>query len=126
MIWGVGATDTLTVSGVIGFMLVAAVSPLDALSVTVVTLSTVGYNEIAPLDQGGRIFPLALIIAGIGTIGYTGAVPVEYLVSGHRLARVATRRKEQALTALRDHYIVCGLVAWASAALKTWASPDGA
>ena len=108
MIRGVGATVTLTVIGVIGFMLVAAVSPLDALSVTVGTLSTVGYNEIAPLDQGGRIFPLALIIAGIGTIGYTGAVTVEYLVSGQLLARVVQRRKEQALAALRDHFIVCG------------------
>ena len=111
VIWGLGAMITLTFIGVIdfiGFMLVAAVSPLDALSMTVVTFSTVGYNVIVPLDQGGRIFPLALIIAGIGTIGYTGAVTVEYLVSGHRLARVAKRRKEQALTALRDHYIVCG------------------
>ena len=98
----------LTVIGVIGFMLVAAASPLDAMYMTVVTLSTVGYNEIVPLDQGGRIFAIALIIAGISAIGYTGAVTVEYLVSGHLLARVVQRRKEQALAALRDHFIVCG------------------
>lgn len=99
---------TLTVVGVLGFMLVAAASPLDALYMTVVTLSTVGYNEIVPLDQGGRIFAIALIIAGISTIGYTGAVTVEYLVSGHLAARVAQRRKEQTLAALRDRFIVCG------------------
>lgn len=106
--WGLGAMVTLTVIGVVGFMLVAAASPLDALYMTVVTLSTVGYNEVVPLDQGGRIFAIALIIAGIGTIGYTGVGTVEYLVSGHLLARAAQRRKEQALTALRGHYIVCG------------------
>ncbi len=98
----------LTVIGVIGFMLVAAASPLDALYMTVVTLSTVGYNEIVPLDQGGRVFAIALIIAGISAIGYTGAVTVEYLVSGHLLARLVQRRKEQALAALHDHFIVCG------------------
>ena len=108
VIWGLGAMVALTAIGVIGFVLVAGASPLDALYMTVVTLSTVGYNEIVPLDHGGRIFAIVLIIAGISTIGYTGAVSVEYLVSGHLLARVAHRRKEQALTALRDHFIVCG------------------
>lgn len=108
MVWGVGAMVTLTVIGVIGFVPVAGASPLDALYMTVVTLSTVGYNEIVPLDHGGRVFAIALIIAGISAIGYTGAVTVEYLVSGHLLVRVAQRRKEQALTAPRDHFIVCG------------------
>ena len=98
----------LTVIGVIGFMAVAGASLLDALYMTIVTISTVGYNEIIPLDQGGRVFAIVLIISGITTIGYTGAVTVEYLVSGQLLARVAQRRKEQALAALRDHFIVCG------------------
>ena len=108
VIWGLGAMFGLTVVGVIGFMLVAGASLLDALYMTVVTISTVGYTEVIPLDEAGRIFAIALIVAGISTIGYTGAVTVEYLVSGHLLARVAQRRKEQALTALRDHFIVCG------------------
>jgi len=99
---------TLTAIGVVGFMVVAGAGPLDALYMTVVTLSTVGYHEIVPLDQGGRVFAIVLIIAGISTIGYTGAVTVEYLVSGHLPARVVQRRKEQALAALRDHFIVCG------------------
>ena len=108
VIWGVGAMVALTVIGVIGFMVVAGASFLDALYMTVVTISTVGYNEVIPLDQGGRIFAIVLIISGITAIGYTGAVTVEYLVSGQLLARVAQRRKEQALAALRDHFIVCG------------------
>ena len=108
MIWGLAAMVTLAVVGVIGFMLVAAASPLDALYMTVITLGTVSYIEIVPLDQDGRIFAITLIIVGISTIGYTGAVTVEHLVSGHLLARVVRRRKEQAPTALRDHYIVCG------------------
>ena len=99
---------TLTLIEVIGFVLVAGASPLDALYMTVVTLSTVGYNEIVPLDHGGRIFAIVLIVAGISTIGYTGAVTVEYLVSGHLLARITRRRKEQALATLRNHFFVCG------------------
>ena len=108
VIWGVGAMVGLTITGVVGFMLVAGAEPLDALYMTVVTISTVGYNEIVPLDQGGRVFAILLIVSGITAIGYTGAVTVEYLVSGHLVARVARRRKEQALAALRDHFIVCG------------------
>ena len=108
VIWGLGAMVALTVIGVIGFMAVAGASLLDALFMTIVTISTVGYNEVIPLDQGGQIFAIVLIIGGITAIGYTGAVTVEYLVSGHLPARVAQRRKEQALAALRDHFIVCG------------------
>ena len=108
VIWGLGAMFGLAVIGVAGFMVVAGANLLDALYMTVVTISTVGYNEVIPLDQGGRIFAILLIVSGITAIGYTGAVTVEYLVSGQLLARVAQRRKEQALTALRDHYIVCG------------------
>ena len=111
----------LTIIGIVGFMLVAAASRLDALYMTVVTLSTVGYNEIVPLDQGGRIFAIALIIAGISAIGYTGAVTVEYLVSGQLLARVAHRRKEQALAALRDHSSSTASVAWATESRKACA-----
>ena len=106
--WGLAAMVALTVGGMIGFVLVAGASWLDALYMTVVTISTVGYNEVVPLDEGGRIFAIVLIVAGISTIGYTGAVTVEYLVSGHLVARVARRRKEQVLAALRDHFIVCG------------------
>ena len=108
VIWGLGAMVALTVIGVIGFMAVAGASLLDALFMTIVTISTVGYNEVIPFDQGGQIFAIVLIIGGITAIGYTGAVTVEYLVSGHLPARVAQRRKEQALAALRDHFIVCG------------------
>lgn len=108
VVWGVAAMLSLTVVGVVGFIVVAGAEPLDALYMTVVTISTVGYNEVVPLDQGGRIFAIVLIISGLTAIGYTGAVTVEYLVSGHLLARVAQRRKDQALAALRDHFIVCG------------------
>ena len=51
---------------------------------------------------------IGLIISGLIAIGYSGAGAVEYLVSGHLLARVAQRRKEHALAAMRDHFIVCG------------------
>ncbi|MCY3896588.1 MAG: potassium channel family protein [Chloroflexi bacterium] len=125
VIWGLGAMVTLTAIGVVGFMPVAAASPLDALYMTVVTLSIVGYNEIVPLDQAGRIFAIALIIAGISTIGYPGAVTVECLVSGHLLARVAQRRREQALTACVTTTSSAASVAWAKASSKTWAPPDG-
>jgi len=46
----------LTVVWVVSFMVVAGAQPMDALYMTVVTISTVRYNEIVPLDQGGTDF----------------------------------------------------------------------
>lgn len=101
VMWGVGAMLGLTGVEVVGFIVVAGAKPLDALSMTVVTITTVGSNQVVPLNQGGRILAMGLIISSLTAIGNASAVAVEYLLRGHLLARVTQRRREQALAAMR-------------------------
>ncbi len=94
--------------GVLGYIVIEGMSALDALYMTIITLSTVGFGEVQPLSSGGRVFTLFLIVGGVATLGYAVAVVVAYLVGGHLAGRFAQRRKEQALASVQNHFLVCG------------------
>ncbi len=82
---------------------------MDALFMTVTTITTIGYGEVRPLGTAGRIFTMLLAIAGIGSLFYTLSVMMEYLVVS-TLADISGRRKmERRIEALRQHVIVAGL-----------------
>ena len=98
----------ILVVGAVGYVVIEGMSWVDALYMTVITLSTVGFGEIEPLSDGGRVFTIVLIVSGVSTLGYAAASIVEYVVGGYLTARFAQRRKERALAELERHYIVCG------------------
>ncbi|HYB43415.1 MAG TPA: potassium channel protein [Candidatus Methylomirabilis sp.] len=82
---------------------------MDALFMTVTTITTIGYGEVKPLDTWGRLFTMILALVGIGSLFYTLGVVMEYLVSA-RLADPGGRRKmERRIEGLRGHVIVAGL-----------------
>jgi voltage-gated potassium channel len=82
---------------------------MDALFMTVTTITTIGYGEVHPLSTAGRLFTMVLAIAGIGSLFYTLGVVMEYLVAA-RLADPSGRKKmERRIDALRGHIIVAGL-----------------
>src|SRR3712207_593114 len=55
--------------GVLGYMVFEGWSFADALYMTVITLTTVGYREVRPLDTTGQLWTIALLITGVGKIG---------------------------------------------------------
>ncbi len=57
----------LVAAGTLGYVVIERMSFLDALFMTVITLSSVGYGEVQPLDVPGQIFTIILIVVGIGT-----------------------------------------------------------
>ena len=82
---------------------------LDALFMTVTTITTVGYGEVKPLDSAGRIFTMAVAIVGVGSLFYTFGVVMEYIVA-LRLADPTGRRKmDKRIEALKGHIILTGL-----------------
>jgi voltage-gated potassium channel len=82
---------------------------LDALFMTVTTITTIGYGEVKPLDGPGRIFTMAVAVTGIGAFFYTFTVAMEHLVAA-RLADPRGRRKmERRIAELEGHVIVAGL-----------------
>jgi voltage-gated potassium channel len=81
---------------------------LDALYMTVITLTTVGFREVQPLTDAGRIWTMTLSLAGVGLIFGTVGIVAEYLVVEATSGRREAERMADAVSKLRDHYILCG------------------
>lgn len=98
----------ITVAGTVGYMLIEHQSFLNALYMVIITITTIGYGEIFTLSTSGRIFTIFLIIAGVGTVGYTLVSAVEFVIE-HSLAGIMGRRKmRKEIEGLVGHYILCG------------------
>ncbi len=68
--------------GVIGYVTIEHAGFVDALYMTIITISTVGYGEVIPLSQTGKVFTVVLIILGTGTLAYTASQFIDYVVAG--------------------------------------------
>jgi voltage-gated potassium channel len=96
----------IIIVGTIGYsILIEDWNAIDALYMTIITITTTGFREVHPLTIPGKIFTIFLIIAGVGTIAYTGGRTVQLLVETQLFRR---RRMSRKLEELKDHYIVCG------------------
>lgn len=94
--------------GTLGYIMIEGMSPLDALFMTVITLSSVGYGEVQPLDVAGQIFTIGLIIVGIGTATWLFTIVIEALVSEQTRRVLGQKRMNRVIDSLNKHYIVCG------------------
>ncbi len=94
--------------GIVWYWLVEDFTLLESVYQTVVTLSTVGYEEVQPLDDSGRIFTIVFILAGIGLMFYTATAIVELVVAGEVGELVGRRRSGRRVQRMQNHVIVCG------------------
>ena len=83
-------------------------SPIDAVYQTVTTVMTVGFREVEPLDNVGKIFTIGLIFSGVGTAFYAAGSLVEALVEGELTNVYGRRRMDRRIGQMSDHVIVCG------------------
>jgi voltage-gated potassium channel len=93
---------------------------LDSLYMTVITLTTVGYGEMIPLENHpwGRVFTMVLLLFGVGILVYFASAVTAFLVEGQLGQVFRRKRMRQAIAALKDHYIVCGAGAVAGHVLE--------
>ncbi len=96
------------VYGTVGYVLIEGWGLLDAFYMTVTTMTTVGFGEIHPLSQAGRLFGITLILGGAGTMFYTFGVFAETLAEGRFASFRRDRRMTRDISGLRDHFIICG------------------
>jgi len=94
--------------GVAGYILIEGWPLSDALFMTIITLTTVGFGEVRPLSQAGRLFTVALILLGVGTVVYSLSVAAEYLASADLGRRLWRRRMQNSIDKMTDHVIVIG------------------
>jgi voltage-gated potassium channel len=83
-------------------------SPLEALYMSVITLSTVGFNEVEKLDDSGRVFVILMIVSGLAVMTYTLGGVGRIIVEGSLTRYVGRRRMVHGIERLSGHYVVCG------------------
>ena len=105
----VGILVFLLFAGTIGYMVLEGWTVIDALYMTVITFTTVGYEEVQPLSTAGRIFNIFLIVGGVGAMLYFLTALMSHIVEEEVFhAFVRRRRMRSTLASMRRHYILCG------------------
>ena len=94
--------------GTIGFMSIEGGSALDSLFMTVITITTVGYDQVMPLHPMGKIFAIILIFMGVGFVLHIFTVITEAVVEGGLEETIRRMKMKKRIAKLRGHYIVCG------------------
>lgn len=80
----------------------------DAAYMTVITLATVGFSEVQPLGDRGRLFTISLILMGVVSIGYIVNRFTEALIQGYFQEGIKLRQQRRLIESLNNHYILCG------------------
>jgi len=94
--------------GTLGYMIIEGWNLGDALYMTAITLSTVGFGEVRDLSSTGKIFTVLLIFLGVGVIVYSFSFVAEYVVSINMIDEFRKRRSKNMAKKYRDHVVICG------------------
>jgi voltage-gated potassium channel len=104
----VGALVLMVFTGTAGFMLLEKMGMLDAVYMTVITLSTVGFGEVRPLHPVGRVFAIVLIMFGVVLAGFTVSVIGQLVLEGQFREIFGRRKMENKIRKMSRHYIIAG------------------
>jgi voltage-gated potassium channel len=104
-----GLVLSIFVAGTIGFWLFG-LSLIDAMYMTVTTITTVGYRELngPDINDAEKIFTMVIIVTGVSTVLYTFTLVVQMIVEGQLREFVGRRRMDKKISEMQDHVIVCG------------------
>jgi len=98
----------LLFSGVVGFRILTNSSWIDSLYMTVITITTVGFKEVSPLDDDAKIFTIFLILASVIIVGYAIKVITEYIITKNDVEELKQKKMQKKIDAMSNHIIICG------------------
>ena len=98
----------IIIGGITGFMIIESFRFLDALYMTVITITTIGYMEVHPLSDSGRVFSIVLIITSFSSFTYALARLTQFIASGEMADYFKNKKIMTALEKLDGHVIICG------------------
>jgi voltage-gated potassium channel len=98
----------LILGGTIGYLYLLDLSWIDAIYMTVITISTVGYREVVDMTDTAKVFSIFMIIGGLGIAGYGATSVFALFFEGTFRSAWRRRRMEKKISQFQDHYILCG------------------
>ncbi|RKD92747.1 potassium channel family protein [Mangrovibacterium diazotrophicum] len=94
--------------GTLAYMYIEKYSLIDAFFMTIITISTVGFSEVHPLSDIGKIFTSGLIITSLGSLAYVGSNLARFVFDGELVNYLKTYRVDKKIQKLKDHVIIIG------------------
>jgi voltage-gated potassium channel len=94
--------------GLTGFMVIEHWSFLESVYMVVITLTTIGFQEVHPLSAAGRILTMIIAVAGVGSALYAAGQTVEIIVEGEILGYRKRAKMNRRIMEMQNHYLVCG------------------
>ena len=104
----VGILLALVIVGTIGYVIIDGYSLFDAFYMTIITVATVGYGEVAPLSTAGKLFTVFLIITSFGTFAYAVSSITRFVMDGEFNQLYKNKKLNAAIEKLTGHVIICG------------------
>jgi len=108
MILGILFLALIVFIGILGYMLIEGYSFIDAFFMTLITMSTVGFSEVQPLSDIGKLFTSFLIIFSFGIFAYVVSTFTRYVIDGVFKNLYIDSKVKKRIAKLRNHVIVCG------------------
>ena len=94
--------------GTAGYVVIEGWQILDAIYMTVITITTVGYGEVRTVSPIGRVFTLVLICMGMGIIAYTLGMVAQVMVELQVRSILGRKKLGLKIKSIKNHYILCG------------------
>jgi voltage-gated potassium channel len=98
----------IAAGGSIGYMFIEDLSFIEALYMTIITVSTVGFKEVTDLSDAGRYFTIGLIITSFGTFAYAISSVSKYIITGTYAEYYKKYKMHNKIKKLKGHTIICG------------------
>lgn len=104
---GIILLSTMMIGGTLGYRFIEGWKLIDCFYMTIITISTVGFREINPPSDFGKVFTAILIIFSLGSVAYIGYL-ARFIFDGNFLKYYRYYRVEKRITRLYNHVIICG------------------
>ena len=94
--------------GTVGYVIIEHYTPLEAIYMAVITITTVGYGEIHALSEAGRVFTMFLLLFGVGSLAFAAHAFTESMIERASSPARGKRVMEKKISRLENHTIICG------------------
>jgi voltage-gated potassium channel len=98
----------LLLIGVFGYRIISHYSWVNAIYMTVITITTVGFGEVQPLDDTSKFFTIFLILTSVIILGYALSIITEYILSSNNIEELKQKKMQKKIDSFNNHIIICG------------------